>query len=153
MGCTKELATRMEQRSEQVRHAGQYLGLFEWVAWSVMRRAVVQMLFGSQVVDVVSVFAPSLCQESGFAPIHRVAAVLLDRTGFWRSAGGSEGAMPHINHFVIGAVDAGASVKVHHALDDKTKYMGRCVLRHALNVGWVPWASRKPTHHDSRTHA
>ena len=51
----------LSARSAQVRGDGVYLGLLEWVVFSVLERMTVLILFGEYVLNVGQVFAPALC--------------------------------------------------------------------------------------------
>ena len=44
----------LRERIAEVRKPGRYLGFLEWVAWAVDRKRRVLMLYGSEVLDIVS---------------------------------------------------------------------------------------------------
>ena len=95
-------------RSAQVVEAGVYLGLLEWVAFSVNERMSVLMLFGENVLNVGHVFAPALSQGFDSARVCRVAAVRVGPQGKLLSAVGANGACyPNVNHYVIGQEASG----------------------------------------------
>ena len=150
----KNLAKEIERHAALIRNAGEYIGLFEWVVWSAMRKACVHMLFGSNIVDVGAMFGPPVCADGGFGPVHMVAAVMTSKSGFWRSAGGIGTLLPTINHYVIAASMPGVENEVITippaassqetaeggvGVDEKQNYQGSCARKHALNVGWVQW--------------
>jgi hypothetical protein len=57
------------------------------------------MLFGSELVDLLSVFAPS-CLGPPRSKVHRIAAVKLSATG-WLAAGTNDQSAVRVNHYVI----------------------------------------------------
>ena len=88
-------------RAEQVRD-GDYVGMFEWLAWAAMKKARVLMMFGSAQVDVTEIFGHGMPEFSGgYHCVHRVAAVH-SKDGRWLSATVRGGAIPKVNHYVIG---------------------------------------------------
>ena len=53
-------AEHLKARAVELRTMGQYIGMFDWVIWSIVRRALLFVLLGDNLVDVGAVFAPTL---------------------------------------------------------------------------------------------
>ena len=53
-------ALQLKARAADLRTVGTYIGLFDWLVWSIMRRAVLFALFGDHLICVGAVFAPEL---------------------------------------------------------------------------------------------
>ena len=49
------IAVAMFARADAIRQNGEYIGLFEFLLWSHLRQRPVQLLFGSNLVDLASV--------------------------------------------------------------------------------------------------
>ena len=54
------VAAAMRKRAAEVRFMGTYIGMFEWLLWSVAKNVRTNILFGSNLVDVREVFGPTL---------------------------------------------------------------------------------------------
>jgi hypothetical protein len=139
-------ADAMRTRAEQVRATGCYLGLFDFVAWSVRNHVQVQMLFGSAIVDLQKVFAPDMPSHS--VSCLRVAAVRCAvGVEHWLSAVGPGGEYHtcDVNHYVIGvAADPAAVAATGYdgvagtSLDgDAALPLSTSARKNALRVGWM----------------
>ena len=122
-------------RLRLVRRPGQYLGLLEWVAWGVAQKKRVRMLFGSQVWDLMAVFAPAHPEVEHTGEC-RVAAVNLQLGGKMLTVGLRTSAKVQVNHYVIGLA----------ASDEHSEVEGEgivfadpsaCAQRAALQAGWL----------------
>ena len=130
-----EIAERMAQRADVAQGAGEWIGLFEFVAWGVMQSAAVHMLFGNNVVDIMAVFAPQFA-VSVPSFVTRAAGVLLTDTK-WRAVKTIGGAFPKINHFVWGVPITGSAVHVSPGLDEgKTPGCKKCAIAAGMDAGW-----------------
>ena len=105
------IAVAMLARADAIRQNGEYIGLFEFLLWSHLRQRPVQLLFGSNLVDLAEVVGlpdPHIFLED---PMY-VCGVRISTNGRWLSAAG---AAVRINHYVIAvpldAPDAKASGK------------------------------------------
>ena len=121
----------MRLRAKQIFRQGAYIGLFEWVAWAVHEKVDVQMLFGSNIVDLKAVFAPNMPQRS--LSCLRVSAVRLSDDGkHWLSAVKASGLLvPDINHYVIG-IACGLRPLVASGLVSSTS-----AVKEAMRAGWI----------------
>ena len=109
------MAASIHARALEVEEPCEWLGFFEWICWSVLRRVRVLMLFASHVVDLRARFAPGLAALPDDAVVHRVAAVRVVEGGAWHSAEAAAGCPVDVNHFVIGVPIAGAAACAVHA--------------------------------------
>ena len=131
------LAEQIAGRALEAQCDGEYIGLFEWIAWGVMQSVGVQMLFGNHVVDLMAWFAPMFAVENP-AVVTRVCAVLLQDGGAWRAAFSDDGFLPRINHFVLGIIIGGASVHVNSGLDSATRLLApKCAIAAGMEAGWL----------------
>ena len=131
-------ALAIKTRAAEIRESGAYLGIFEWLAWGVLSDASVQMLFGTNVVELGPFMGPNLPRPSG-GRIHRVAAVRM-QDGIWYTAGAES--LTDVNHFVIG-VPSGLPPSVASSSASSSSSSATSVLaaRAALSVGWLLKAS------------
>ena len=92
-----DIAAAMLIRADEIREDGEYIGLFEFLLWSHLRRRSVKLLFGSNLVDLAEVVGfpiPDIFLED---PMY-VCGVRMSADGRWLSAAG---AAVRINHYVI----------------------------------------------------
>ena len=131
MATAAEITAAIHRRAKTISRLGAYIGFFEWVAWAVRTKVDVQMLFGSNVVDVKAMFAPDMPQHS--MGCLRVAAVLATAgSTHWRSAVGPSGELlPHANHFVIG-ISCGLKPTGASSRSPSTS-----AVKDAMRAGWI----------------
>ena len=130
-----EVAERMAQRVDVAQGAGEYIGLFEFIAWGVMQSSAVHVLFGNHVVDIMAVFAPQFAVPSPLF-ITRAAGVFLADTK-WRAVKTVDGAFPKINHFVWGVPIHGSAVHASSGLDAwKKPGVANCAIAAGMEAGW-----------------
>ena len=123
----------LRARSAEIHDDGVYLGLLEWVVFSVLEMMTALMLFGEYVLNVGQVFAPALCPCLDSARVCRVAAVRVGPKGKLLSAVGASGACyPDINHYVIGQ-EASGPVDV----SPPAGQVSVCAHRCALRANWI----------------
>ena len=126
----------MKGRALEVRRAGGYLGLFEWVVWGHMHNHRVEMLFGLSVRELLAWFAPGLGPASPGLPerIARVAAVQCTaRQGVWLAA---QGSLPQMNHFVISVPSTKRQLDGTPGPKPSGAFT-KCAKGAALRAGWL----------------
>jgi hypothetical protein len=124
-------AIAIRGRADEIRPLFTHIGLFEWVAWAIHKKVDVQMLFGSNVVALRTVFAAGMPQHS--LSCCRVAAVRCSKGHpSWLSAVRLTGELhPDINHYVIG-VACGLQPAVCSG-----RRPSESALKEALRAGWI----------------
>ena len=98
----KASADALRVRSAAIRLEGVYLGFLEWVAWGLLFKKNVVLVFGDYLMDVLTVFAPLQVPDEIRVTWDTCRIGVVRCTGSpdeWRSAVGNE---PEVNHFVIG---------------------------------------------------
>ena len=124
-------------RAAEVRQPGEYLGFLEWVAWGVLSRRRVFMLFGSHVCDVIEVFAPEVLPIA-FEGVCRVAAVVYADGGALLAAGFGAHAGSFANHFVIAVASAESPAEIAaEGFAPAVAHLPSCARRAALRAGWL----------------
>ena len=98
------IAKQIRDRSDEVRILGEYIGWFEVLVWSSLRKRELLLLFGQNLVNIHQVFGAPL-SEVPLSNTCRVAAVLLKSNGTLQAASGHP---PVINHYVIAVAIVGA---------------------------------------------
>ena len=99
-----DLAAQIGARAHQVEAMGSYIGIFEFLVWSLMRNAALHMLFGESLVDIGAVFAPAIAPVFVDLPVEQtcvVVACLATSSGLL-AAGARAGVLPRVNHYVVG---------------------------------------------------
>ncbi len=70
------IADEIRARADTVRKLGTYIGFFELLVFSHLRAVAVEVLFGSHVLSIRELFAPTLATSA--TGVFRVAAVRFD---------------------------------------------------------------------------
>jgi hypothetical protein len=92
-----DIAAGMLARASEIREDGEHIGLFEFLLWSHLRHRPVNLLFGSNLVDLTEVVGfplPHIFLEN---PMY-VCGVRMSASGRWLSAAGAD---VRINHYLI----------------------------------------------------
>jgi hypothetical protein len=100
-----DIAKQIRKRADAVRMLGEYVGFFEFMVWSSLRKRELLLLFGQNLVNIHQVFGTPL-SEVPLSNTCRVAAVLLKSNGTLQAASGHP---PVINHYVIAVTIVGAA--------------------------------------------
>ena len=118
----------IRKRAEAVRSLGEYIGFFEWLAWSALKKIRLEMLFGNHVLDLQEFIAPWLV--SGSAVVCRVAVVKFIAQDLYEAATIAEGLCA--NHFVAcKVVSSSASCSPPVGVAPKN------AKKAAMQVGWM----------------
>ena len=118
------------KRADEVEKNGAYIGFFEWLAFAIHRRIDVELLVGTNVVNVHATFGSEIPRQ--IRRTGRAAFVRLTDRGSCLSAVDPAGQICG-NHFVIGVASKGAPV----AASLKKGRSGRCAVKQAMTVNWA----------------
>jgi hypothetical protein len=123
----------IEERAQNIRGLGRWVGFFEWLVWGELRNARILILFGREVFQLREIMGFPL-PPRGHLETHRVGAVILN-DGKWRSAvvpraDGELPCVPVVNHFVIGKPFKGARACQSPGAPDSA-------LAAAASAGWL----------------
>ena len=142
-----KIAQEVLERAKTVRFAGQWLGLFEWIAWGVMHQARVLMMFGSNIVDVIAELAPQVSPVT-WKKTHRVIAVHLRDGIMLSSVPESDSHHPQVNHYTAARLmDDASQTMAKQCLPGQMIYLHPATARTQLQqravldgISWRPIA-------------
>jgi hypothetical protein len=123
--ASPEKAAAIRQRAGQILQLGEYIGLFEWIAFGARKKFTVHILFGEHVVDIAALLATTLPARPH---ICRVVALDCSLDGVWKPAESDGMILPPVKHWVIGA-ELGSAAAVASGL-------GPWVDESVAGVGW-----------------
>ena len=137
------VAEEIRQRADTLRLDGEWIGTFDQLIYAALRQRRVQVCFGTQVVDLIQLFAPwlALSSDSPLAPARFTGCVAYEDKLL--TAIRDDGCFPKMNHWIIGVPIEGVCIDVvaeADALTEKAtagtkKYVDASLA--ASKAGWL----------------